>query len=102
MSALLDRIFVARSEWAHAHGGQWPKVVYLSPEATRRALRATCGVSAVKPELIAHGDSGGQLWTVKRFASDVLGMDWCEDTRLAGESWRFEGTAVLHSPVNAS
>lgn len=99
MSALLDRIFVARSVWAAAHDGRWPSAVYLSPLATRRALQATCGVSAVAPALVAHGDRGGQFWTVKRFADDVLGMAWFEDTRIGGEGFRFD---MVDSAVNAS
>lgn len=93
--SLLDRLFAARAGWAAAHNG-WPQAVYLSPQATARALRATCGTSAVKPVLVDSGDTGGQLWTVKRFAQDVLQMDWFEDTRLAGESFRF--AAVVDSP----
>lgn len=96
MSALLDRIFVARAEWAEQHGGRWPVAVHLSPKATIRALRATCGLAAVAPVLVAHGeDRQGQMWTVKRWAHDVLQMDWFEDTRLKDESFEFK--AVVES-----
>lgn len=94
--SLLDDLFAARNAWAVQHGGQFPKAVYLSPLATVRALRATCGVSSVRPELVAHGDDGASFWTVKRFATDVLQMDWFEDTRLTGEAYRFEA-GVLQS-----
>lgn len=90
LSALLDALFAARSAWSRAHQHDWPTRVYLSPRATQRVLRATCGVSAVAPVLIDHGDSGGQVWTVKQFAADVLGMTWFEDTRLKDEEYRFE------------
>lgn len=90
MSALLDRVFVARGEWAHQHGGQWPARVYLGSKAVARVLRATCGISAAIPELIEHGEHAGALYTVKRFATDVLQMEWFEDTRLPDEAFRFE------------
>lgn len=87
---LTDRIREAYRAWPAQHGGAFPARIYLSPAATVRVLRASCGTSAVRPELVAHGDTGGQLWTVKRFAMDVLAMAWFEDTRMDGEAFRFE------------
>jgi hypothetical protein len=87
--SLTDRIWKERGEWARAHGNVFPTQIYLSPLATVRIMRATCGTSAVKPEMIEHGETANVLWTVKRFARDVLQMDWFEDTRLTGESFRF-------------
>lgn len=87
---LTERIWRERLAWAQDHGGTFPTRIYLSPLATARIMRSSCGTSAVRPELVEMGDVNGQLWTVKRFARDVLQMDWFEDTRLAGESLRFE------------